>query len=146
MSAPIPLDMFCEISFLKDSVDLIGKNHALISYFGYRSTPAVCTVAIWKNPLLTSGSITSVCPKTVYPLALLFIFQKRCDFYLGFLEILPNNHNKQWYISLHGESEQYVDNALPVLPYNLFLSCQFLFFHKELFNSASILCVHDYKA
>lgn len=70
-----PPAMFCEFSFLKDSVDLIGKNHVLVSYFSYHSTPAICTVTIWKNPFLTPGSIASVCPETVYPLAMLFIFR-----------------------------------------------------------------------
>lgn len=73
--------------------------------------PAICTVAIWKNPFLTSGSITSVCPKTVYPLAPLFGFQKQCDFCLGLLEILPNNQNKQGYVSLRGESGHICNNA-----------------------------------
>lgn len=98
--------------------------------------PAICTVAIWKNPLLTSGRITSVCPETVYPMALLFSFQKQCDFRFGWLAIVPNNQNKQCYRSLHGESEHICRQYSPSAA--LFLFCQ-LFFLLLLFFIKSCL-------
>ena len=144
---PISLDLVCEFSFLKDSVDLIGKNHVLISYFGYHHTPAICTVAIWKNPFLTPRSTASVCPETVYPLALLFVFSISVIstwVYLRFC-LITKTHSG-WQASsenLHA----YLENTPPVLLSNLFLF--FFFFevfvlYNELLNSAFVQYIHDY--
>lgn len=56
-------------------------------------------------------------------------FQNQCDFYLGLLEILPNNQNKQWYISLLIESARLFREYSPMLLSNFFL----IFFLKFLF-------------
>ena len=122
---PISLDLVCEFSFLKDSVDLIGKNHVLISYFGYHHTPAICTVAIWKNPFLTPRSTASVCPETVYPLALLFVFRISVIstwVYLRFCLITKTNSG--WQVSSEN-LHSHLENTPPVLLSNLLL---FFFF------------------
>lgn len=100
---PIPMDTFCEISFLKDSVDLIGKNRVLVSYFGYHSTPSHMHSGHLEKSVPNFGEYRISLPGNCLPAGTALHFQKQCDFYLGLLEILPNNQNKQECISLHGE-------------------------------------------
>lgn len=68
----------CEISSLKDRIDLIGKNHIPVSYFGHHSTHGhMHRGHLEKNACLTSRkeNKASVCPEIVYLLALLSVFR-----------------------------------------------------------------------
>lgn len=78
-----------------------------------------------EKPVPNSKEYCFSLPWNCLPTGTALCFQNQCDFYLGLLEILPNNQNKQWYISLLIESARLFREYSPMLLSNFFL---FFFF------------------
>lgn len=118
--------MFCEILFLKDRVDWIGKNHVPISYFGYRSTPSHMHSGHLEKSAPNFREDYISLPQNCLPAGSAPRFSEAMWLPLGltckFCLITRTNSGT-------GASREnlntYVDNIRPVLLFNLFPFCQF---------------------
>lgn len=112
----------CEISHLKDRIDLIGKNYVLVFYFGHHSTCSHMHSGHLgkKKAFLISRkeSSAAVCLECVHYWHCSTCLVSVIPTWI-FLEILPNNENKQCCTRLCEPLHRFTGHS-PVLIYNLF--------------------------